>query len=54
MNIGKPSYQYSRRYVVPNGLPVLEIDRIVAALPLGLAKPEAPIVLYVGSANIGW
>jgi glycosyltransferase involved in cell wall biosynthesis len=38
----------SRRYVVPNGLPVEEIDRTVAALPTGLAKPEPPIVLYVG------
>ena len=39
---------YSCRYVVPNGLPVHEIDKIVAALPPGLAKPESPIVLYVG------
>jgi glycosyltransferase involved in cell wall biosynthesis len=37
----------SRRYVVPNGLPVQEIDRIPAALPPGLAKSEAPVVLYV-------
>ena len=35
-------------YLVPNGLPVQEIDRIPAALPPGLAQPEAPIVLYVG------
>ena len=39
---------YSRRYVVPNGLPVHEIDSIGAALPPGFAKPEVPIVLYVG------
>ena len=44
----KTQLPYSRRYVVPNGLPVHEIDRIVAALPPGLAKSEAPIVLYVG------
>lgn len=37
-----------RRYFVANGLPVDEIDRTLAALPPGLAKPEAPIVLYVG------
>jgi len=39
---------YSRRYIVPNGLPLQEIDRTMAALPAGLAKSEAPIVLYVG------
>ncbi|HED01024.1 MAG TPA: glycosyltransferase [Proteobacteria bacterium] len=44
----KTKLPYSRRYVVPNGLPVHEIDRTVAALPPGLAKLEAPIVLYVG------
>lgn len=44
----KTQLPYSRRYVVPNGLPVLEIARTVVALPPGLAKPEAPIVLYVG------
>lgn len=38
----------SRRYVIPNGLPIQEIDRIPAALPLGLTQLEAPIVLYVG------
>lgn len=37
-----------RRYVISNGLPVHEIDRTAAALPPGLAKPETPIVLYVG------
>jgi glycosyltransferase involved in cell wall biosynthesis len=36
------------RYVVPNGLPVHEIDRTVADLPPGFAKSEVPIVLYVG------
>jgi glycosyltransferase involved in cell wall biosynthesis len=36
------------RYIVPNGLPVHEIDRTPAALPLGLVQPEVPIVLYVG------
>ena len=44
----KTQLPYSRRYFVPNGLPVHEIDRTVAALPPGLAKTEAPIVLYVG------
>jgi glycosyltransferase involved in cell wall biosynthesis len=44
----KTQIPYSRRYVVPNGLPVHEIDRIVAAVPPGLAKSEVPIVLYVG------
>lgn len=44
----KTQLPYSRRYVVPNGLPVHEIARTVVALPPGLAKPEAPIVLYVG------
>jgi glycosyltransferase involved in cell wall biosynthesis len=39
---------HSRRYIVPNGLPVQEIDRIEAALPPGLERSEAPIVLYVG------
>ncbi|MDD4869349.1 MAG: glycosyltransferase [Kiritimatiellae bacterium] len=44
----KTQLPYSRRYVIPNGLPLHEIDRTVAALPLGLAKTEVPIVLYVG------
>jgi glycosyltransferase involved in cell wall biosynthesis len=44
----KTQLPYSRRYVVPNGLSVYEIDRIVAALPPGLAKSDAPNVLYVG------
>jgi glycosyltransferase involved in cell wall biosynthesis len=39
---------YSRRHVIRNGLPLHEIDRIAGALPAGMAKPEAPIVLYVG------
>lgn len=39
---------YSRRYVVPNGLPVDDIEMTVAALPPGMAKCETPIVLYVG------
>lgn len=38
----------SCRFIVQNGLPLQEIDRIKAALPLGLAKTETPIVLYVG------
>ena len=38
----------SRRYVIPHGLPMHEVDRTVAALPLGLAMSEAPTVLYVG------
>jgi glycosyltransferase involved in cell wall biosynthesis len=36
------------RYVIPNGVPVDEIDRTVGALPPEVAKSEAPIVLYVG------
>jgi glycosyltransferase involved in cell wall biosynthesis len=44
----KTQLPYSRRYVVPNGLPMHEIDRTLAVLPPGLANPEAPIVLYVG------
>lgn len=44
----KTQLPHTRRYVVPNGLPVHEIDRTVAALPPGLAKSEVPIVLYVG------
>ncbi|MGD0887273.1 MAG: glycosyltransferase [Thermodesulfovibrionales bacterium] len=44
----KTHLPYSRRYVVPNGLPVKEIDRIAAALPPRFPKPDAPIVLYVG------
>lgn len=44
----KTQLPYSRRYVVPNALPVNEIDRTVAAWPPGLPKSEAPIVLYVG------
>lgn len=39
---------YVRRYIVPNGLPVREIDRTGVALPPGLAETEAPIALYVG------
>ncbi len=39
---------YSRRYVVPNGLPLPEIERTVPALPGGLAKSQTPIVLYAG------
>jgi glycosyltransferase involved in cell wall biosynthesis len=38
----------SRRYVIPNGLPVHEIDKTAAALPPGLETSETPIVLYVG------
>ncbi|MFH1902560.1 MAG: glycosyltransferase [Candidatus Omnitrophota bacterium] len=44
----KTKLPYSRRYVVPNGLPVQEIDITPAALPAGLAMSEAPIVLYAG------
>lgn len=43
----KTQLPYSRRYIVPNGLSVGEIDRVIPALPPGLAKSEAPIVLYV-------
>lgn len=38
----------SRRFVIPNGLPLLEIENTAAALPPNLASPETPIVLYVG------
>jgi glycosyltransferase involved in cell wall biosynthesis len=38
----------SRRYIIFNGLPLNEIDRTAAALPPGLSKPNAPIVLFVG------
>jgi len=44
----KTQLPYSRRYVIPIGLLVHEIGRTEAALPPGLANPEAPIVLYVG------
>jgi len=44
----KTQLPYSRRYVISNGLPVHEIDRIVGALSNELSKSEAPIVLYVG------
>jgi len=44
----KARLPHSRRYVVSNGLPVREIDSTVPALPSGLTKPEAPIVLFVG------
>jgi len=44
----KTQLPFSRRYVIPNGLPEHEIDRVEAALPPGLANSEAPIVLYVG------
>ena len=44
----KTQLPHSRRYIVPNGLPVYEIDTTAAALPPGLGKPESPIVLYVG------
>jgi glycosyltransferase involved in cell wall biosynthesis len=44
----KTQLPHKCRYLVPNGLPVQEIDRIPAALPLELAQPEVPIVLYVG------
>lgn len=49
----KAQLPYSRRYVVRNGLPLHEIDSTVAALPPGLAKSEAPIVLYVGRLAAG-
>ena len=38
----------SRRYVVPNGLPVYEIDRIDTILTRGLPNSKSPIVLNVG------
>lgn len=44
----KEKLPFSRRYIVSNGLPVYEIDRTVPGLPIGLAKSEIPIVLYVG------
>ena len=44
----KTQLPHSRRYVVRNGLPVLEIDRTLATVPAGFSKCEAPIVLYAG------
>lgn len=44
----KTRLPHKRRYLVPNGLPLQEIDSTPAALPSGLAQSEAPIVLYVG------
>jgi glycosyltransferase involved in cell wall biosynthesis len=38
----------SRRYIVRNGLPAHEVDKIVAALPPGLVMPHTHISLYVG------
>jgi glycosyltransferase involved in cell wall biosynthesis len=38
----------SRRYCVPNGLPIEEINKTIPALPTGLATKAVPIVLYVG------
>jgi glycosyltransferase involved in cell wall biosynthesis len=48
----KTRLPFSRRYIVTNGLPVHEIDRTEAALTPGLAKPEVPIVLYVGRLTL--
>jgi glycosyltransferase involved in cell wall biosynthesis len=44
----KTNQPNSRRYIVPNALPVQEIERVISDLPPGLAKSEVPIVLYVG------
>jgi glycosyltransferase involved in cell wall biosynthesis len=44
----KSKLPFSRRYIIHNGLPVDDINKTWAALPPGLAKSEAPIVLYVG------
>jgi len=44
----KTQLPHSCRYIVPNGLPDNEIDRIPTVLPPELTKLEAPIVLYVG------
>jgi glycosyltransferase involved in cell wall biosynthesis len=44
----KTSLPFSRRSVIRNGLPLPEIDWTAAALPPGLPKFEAPIVLFVG------
>lgn len=44
----KTQLSCSRRYVIPNAVPVHEIERVVADLPDGLLQFEAPIVLYVG------
>lgn len=38
----------SNRYIVLNGIPVSEIDGIVATMPSELAEVGVPIVLYVG------
>jgi glycosyltransferase involved in cell wall biosynthesis len=39
---------YSRRYIVPNGLPLDLIGRTAAALPPGLPRSDTDVVLYVG------
>jgi len=44
----KPRLPKSRRFIVPNGMPIDDIDRVMGALPSGLKKTEAPIVLYAG------
>ena len=49
----KTNQPNSRRYIVPNGLPVQEIDRVISDLPPGLVKSEVPIVLYVGRLASG-
>jgi glycosyltransferase involved in cell wall biosynthesis len=44
----KTKLPHSHRYIVPNGLPLDEIDRIVAVSPPELVKHRVPIVLCVG------
>lgn len=44
----KGQLPFSRRYVVRNGMPVDEINRVAPSLPPGLAGSNNPIVLYVG------
>lgn len=38
----------SSRYVIPNGLPLQEINRVKPSLPPCLMETELPLILYVG------
>ena len=38
----------SPRFIIPNGLPLLEIEKTVATLPPGLKDSKTPIVIFVG------
>ena len=41
-------HPHGRRFIIPNGLPAQEIDKVVAALPPELIEIKSPIILYVG------